>query len=188
MFIEIEIKFSVASHEPLREKLQSLDAILIEKVLETNCILDRPDGYLRKQGCGLRIRSATNQDNHSTRCTLTYKGPRKPGAIKSREEIEINVSDSESATQIMNRLGFVEILWYQKRRESWRLGECRIELDQPPHLGLFVEIEGPDEDTIRRIQADIGLGQADPVQASYVRMLMEYAQKNNRGRARFPLS
>jgi len=188
MPVETEAKFCVPSHKPVRERLRSLDAKLIENVLETNRILDRPDGYLRKQGCGLRIRSAVNRDNNISRCTLTFKGPCKPGTFKSRDEYEVEMNGAEITTRIFNSLGFVEMLWYQKKRESWRLNDCRVELDQPPHIGLFVEIEGPDEKAIRRIQTDIGLGEAKPVQASYVRMLSEYARKHHISSARFPLT
>lgn len=185
---ETEAKFKVTSHDPIRERLQSLGGSLIENVIETNRILDRPDGYLRKQGCGLRIRSTLNKDTQVTRGTMTYKGPCQPGDIKIREEVEIEVSDAEMTAKILNQMGYIEILWYEKSRESWRLGEARIELDQPPHVGLFVEIEASDEESVRRIQADIGLGHEKPTPATYVQLLLEYAQQQGLVHPRIPLA
>jgi adenylate cyclase class 2 len=106
--------------------------------------------------------------------TLTFKGPVTPGAFKSREEFETPVGDAETAVRILDELGFVVILAYQKRRERWRLHDCQIELDEPPHIGLFVEIEGPDEAAIRSVRTELGLDAAPLERASYVRMLLSH--------------
>lgn len=105
---------------------------------------------------------------------MTFKGPVQPGPFKSREEQEIEVSDAETASRILHGLGFVMVLRYEKRRESWRLDDCRIELDEPPHIGLFVEIEGPGEAAIAAAAARLGLDDVVHEKASYVRMLHAY--------------
>jgi len=106
--------------------------------------------------------------------TLTFKGPRDPGPLKSREEIELEVADASAMLQLLERLGYRTILSYQKNRESWTLDDCRIELDEPPHIGLFVEIEGPDESAIRHVQRRLDLRDADLVRESYVRLVLQY--------------
>ena len=177
MSMEIEAKFRVASHDGLRERLRGMDAECCGAVVETNVILDRPDGSLRKAGCGFRVRSTQVADGSPGVATLTFKGPRKPGPLKSREELEVTVGDGATTERIMTSCGFITILWYEKRRESWIVGDCRVELDEPPHLGLFVEIEGPDELAIADVQAKLGLGDCMHVRSSYVRMLIEYCQE-----------
>ena len=174
--LEIEAKFRVASHEPVRKRLRTLGATLIGRVVESNRILDRPDGSLRRVGRGLRIRSTIADDDGKTSATLTLKGPLLAGEFKSREELEIEISSPETAGNILKALGFVSILTYQKRRESWLLGECRIELDEPPHIGLFVEIEGPGESAIRSARSDLGLDAIGHTPESYVRMLLNYCR------------
>jgi len=239
MALEIEAKFRVASHEPVRVALRGQGAALIGRVMETNTTFDRPDGSLRRAGCGLRVRSSRAEDGGElsggwhentggqavsgtrgagtggqavsgtqgagtggqaasgtqgagtggqaasgirdggdTTATLTYKGPVIPGPIKSREELEVVVGDADAVAEILRRLGFVHILRFQKRRESWSFQGCRIELDEPPHIGLFVEIEGPDAAAIAAVQRAIGLSDVPHVQASYVRMLMEYCDEH----------
>jgi predicted adenylyl cyclase CyaB len=101
------------------------------------------------------------------------------GPFKSREELEVQVSDAETTARMLEQLGFVQILRYEKRRESWQLDPCRVELDEPPRIGLFVEIEGPDEDSIRQVQKKIGLGDAQHVKASYVAMLAAYCDEHD---------
>lgn len=171
---ETELKLRVSSHDPVRERLRKCSAAPIGTVLEVNDIFDRPDGALRRRGVGLRIRSTCPQGGGDDLTILTVKGPRLPGVVKSREEVEFEVPNAETASRALNLLGFVRVLRYQKRRESWRLGECRIELDEPPHIGMFVEIEGPDEETIFAMRRTLNLDDAEPVPDSYVHLLAAY--------------
>ena len=174
MPLEIEAKFRVETHEPVRERLCSLGATPLGKVLELNRILDRPDGALRSAGRGLRVRVSTPEDGSPPHATLTLKGPRRPGPLKSREELEVGVSDADTLCEVLSLLGFLPILRYQKRRESWSYRDCCIELDEPPHIGRFVEIEGPNEATIRGVQAELGLDDASLEPKSYVHLLADY--------------
>jgi len=176
---EIELKLRVASHDDIRQRLRDSGAHFASKVLEQNDIFDRRDDTLRTSGVGLRVRSTRDADNstridESAPATLTVKGPREPGVLKSREEVEFAVPNAEIAARMLNLLGFVRVLRYEKRRESWRFGGCLVELDEPPHLGRFVEIEGPDEATINTVRTELGLSQAEPVADSYVRLMMNY--------------
>jgi adenylate cyclase class 2 len=127
---------------------------------------------------GLRVRRTVSQDDGNVSSTLTLKGPRLESQMKSREELEVQVDQAETTAHIFETLGMVPILRFQKLRESWELKRCRVELDQPPHIGLFVEIEGPDEDTIRTAQEDLGLDHVAHQQKSYVRMLLEYCAEH----------
>lgn len=175
--LEIEAKFRVASHKLIRERLKAIRARFLERVLEQNEILDRPAGELQARGCGLRIREKVDENGKSVGATATYKGPRRPGPLKSREEIEIQVDDAAAARRIFAGLGFIAVLSYEKRRESWQLDDCRVELDEPPHIGLFVEIEGPGEAAIRSVQEKLGLNSNDIEPESYVSMLAAYCQR-----------
>lgn len=178
MNFEIEAKLRVDSHEPVRETLRALGAECLGRGLEENLIFDRPDGSLRRQGQGLRVRTVSPDDLSQQHATLTLKGPVMPGAFKSREELEVSMGDAGTGITILERLGFVCVLSYQKRRESWRLDDCRVELDEPPLIGRFVEIEGPNEAAIRAVQEKLHLGGARHVAASYVGMLGAYCDQN----------
>jgi len=178
MAIEMEAKLRVGSHEPVREKLRALGAQRVGEVLEFNDILDATDGSLRNRGCGLRIRRNQSQGSGKEITVVTFKGPVIPGVLKTREEHEATFDDAEAALKVFRGLGFVRVLSYQKRRESWTLNDCKVELDEPPHIGLFVEIEGPSESAILDVQSLLGLRDHQHVRASYVRMLSEYCSKN----------
>ncbi|MBI4716334.1 MAG: class IV adenylate cyclase [Planctomycetes bacterium] len=176
---EIEIKLRVESHEPVRERLRSAGARPLDRVVETNTIFDRPDGWLRRQGCGLRLRTARGDDGQARPAFLTAKGPRAPGPVKRREEVEIPVSDACAAARLLELLGYVPVLRYEKRRESWEFCGCRVELDEPARIGLFVEIEGPDVGTIRAVQSELALDARPDVDASYIRLLSEHCASHH---------
>jgi adenylate cyclase class 2 len=187
MATETEVKLSVASHAPVRGRLIELGATRRGVVLETNYIFDRHDGTLRGQGCGLRVRVARSLEEDSVRATLTFKGPVKSGPVKSREELEVELSDGAVGAEMLRRLGYDCILEYEKMRETWRMGDCLVELDEPPHVGLFVEIEGPDAATIASTQKALGLADIPHTRASYVRMLSDFCDQQRIGDRRVTL-
>jgi adenylate cyclase, class 2 len=183
--IELECKVRVASLVAPREKLRATGARFVGRVLEENRLFDRPDEALRRAGCGLRVRTARALEDEGGKAvgqglrsaaeggcaaTLTYKGPRVPGAFKQREEIEVEIGDAEAMGGILRALGYVERIMFEKRRESWLLGSCRVELDELPELGTFVEVEGPNEASIRAALAAIGLEALPSISESYVGM------------------
>lgn len=171
--LEIEAKLRVESHEPVRQRLRELSASFMGRYREENRILDRPDGSLRAAGCGLRVRAMETLEGCPAPATMTYKGPRQPGPLKRRQEIEVTISDAPSCLRMLHALDFETVLAYSKQRERWALNDCRIELDDVPQLGLFVEIEGPSEPAIRAAQNSLRLSQAAEETRSYVHMLLQ---------------
>ena len=178
MAIEIEMKVRVASHEPVRERLRALGGEFVALMLETNCIFDRPDRSLRRAGCGLRVRSSKVLEGMGGGVKITFKGPARSGLFKTREEVEVKVDDADAAAAVLERLGFTRILKYEKRRERWRLEECIVELDEPARLGVFVEIEGPNDDAIRDVQRKLGLEELKHIGKSYVEMAIKYCEEH----------
>ena len=107
---------------------------------------------------------------------MTFKGPRKHSAMKSREETEMRVESFAAATGLLRQLKFNEVLSFEKRRQTWELGGCKVELDELPHLGCFVEIEGASEKAIQKVQDALGLAQSPIVKTAYVGLMMTYLQ------------
>jgi adenylate cyclase class 2 len=178
MALEIEAKFRVDSHKAVRARLQELGAVLVDRFLEVNRILDQTDGSLRRAGCGLRVRSSRSEIRGTTTASVTFKGPVVPGAFKTREEIGTTVGDAAAAVQLLERLGFTVILSFEKRRERWQLGECVVELDEPARIGRFVEIEGPSESAIQSARKSLGLEELSHITSSYIRMILDYCQEH----------
>jgi adenylate cyclase class 2 len=180
MATEIEAKLRVESHEPVRRALAAVGASPIGQVIETNHILDAADGSLRSAGSALRVRINRPVDGGRQTVTVTFKGPVQPGDVKRRQEIEVSVDDPAAMLQLCTALGFVEVMVFCKRRASYRLDDCRIELDELPLLGCYVEIEGPDERAIHLVQERIGLGDVRHVPQSYVGLLQTHCRQAGR--------
>lgn len=197
---EIEIKLRVTDPDALRRRLKAQGAAGGGIVLETNHILDTPDGRLRDADCGLRIR--TNRDPNTPAAettTLTFKGPRQPAteitpdrptagadrpcaAPKARLELETTVSDRDVLAEILARLGFNVAVVYEKRRETWRVGRCAVALDELPGLGWFAEIEGPDNGAVGAVRDEIGLNHAPVVAETYVELAARHGRLDAAGR------
>lgn len=180
MGLEIEAKLGVDSHGPLRRTLADLAAQFVGRVTETNHILDAADGSLRSAGSALRVRTSQPADAGPATTTLTFKGPVQGGGLKRREEIEVSVEDPEAMLNLLQALSFVEVMAYRKRRESYRLANCRIELDEVPMLGCFVEIEGPGEEAIRQVQQQMGLADVQHIPQSYIALLRTHCARTGR--------
>jgi len=173
---EVEVKLKVDAHDPVRAKLQEHAAQPLGQVLEINHIFDNAQRSMLASDRGLRVRECHDAHGALVRAILTYKGPRAPGRIKRREEIELAIDDPAVAANLLEQLGFLEAVRFEKRRESWRLGACLVELDEVPYLGTFVEIEGPEEDGIEQVRAELGLADAPLVRSSYIGLLVRHCQ------------
>jgi adenylate cyclase, class 2 len=176
--IEIEAKIKVPDHAPLRAKLQQLGAIRSGECLEINTFFDTEDRSLLAADRGLRIRIKRDLKTLQEEFIVTLKGPRMHGQLKSREETEVNIADAKTMTSIFDQLGFKVVLSFEKRRESWTLGGCHVELDDLPHLGTYIEIEGPGEAKVMKVREQLGLSDRPLVKASYIALLMTYLQEH----------
>jgi len=180
MPVEIEAKMTVESFDPVRTRLREAGASGPVEHHEVNTFFDTEDRSLLAADEGLRLRLdrlvAAGTDRH----VITYKGPRQLGPLKSREELEVEVSDPAGATALLERLGYLRTLSFEKRRESWELDRCKVELDELPHLGKFVEIEGPDEATVMRLRERLGLASRPIVKSGYISLLMSHLQERGK--------
>lgn len=173
MAVEIEIKFRIGDFDALRQKLRSSGARCEGTELEVNTFLDRRSGELLKSGAGLRVRKATDLDTGEERVVITHKGRRIAGPAKIRPETEITVDGYASALALLENLGFDVILTFEKKRETWELGDCEVVLDELPKLGRFAEIEGPDIDAVMRVREQLGLSATEVEERGYAVLVRE---------------
>ena len=174
---EIEAKVRIADPAAFRRRMAERSESGGETVFEDNRLFDDPAGTLLWRGAALRVREEHPAGGgEPLRATLTYKGPRAKGELKKREEIEIEVQAVPGApglAAVFQATGLRETFRYQKRRSVWRVGECEVALDELPHLGWFVEVEGPTERAVRAGLEDVGLADAELLSADYIHLLTE---------------
>src|SRR5688572_8226205 len=132
MPIEIEAKMKVDGFGQVLAALRERGASELGTHVETDSFFDTRDRALLAADKGLRLRVALDVKTNQVQALLTHKGPVGHGALKKRQETETAVGDVEIMARLLEQLGFVQWLRYQKRRESWKLDDCRIELDELP--------------------------------------------------------
>ena len=181
--LEIEVKFKVDTHDVIREALRREGGHYVSRATEINTLLDTHDHRLFKSGCGLRVRvnraeAKAVENVEDAVATLTYKGPQQPGPMKVREEIETSIGDANATMKLFAAMGFEAKFVFEKRRETWRLGNATIELDEVPRLGCYVEIEADNESAVNSLLERLGLANETPVSATYIALLIEHARAN----------
>ena len=169
---EIEAKFHVQNLRKIELRLLELKAQLIQpRVHEVNLRFDRPDGELRNSFRVLRLR----QDDIAR---FTFKGPsvEKEGGILSRQEIEFEVGDFDSAKHFLEAVGFQVVVFYEKFRTTYEINNTHIMLDELPY-GSFIEIEGENVESIHSIADLLGLNWEAMVKAGYHALFERVAGK-----------
>ncbi|EFL15977.1 class IV adenylate cyclase [Streptomyces sp. C] len=150
---EYEAKFLAVDVADLQDRLTKLGAdqafprtLLTRKIFEN----DNLDG-----GAWLRLR------DEGSRSTLTLKQVTDSTTIDGTTEIETEIADLHAMADILRRLGLSEVRYQENYREEWRLGEVAFDFDTWPDLPTFVEIEGPDEASVRQAAALLELDYAE---------------------------
>jgi len=169
MNTEIEAKLKVDSLESVESQLQTLGAQFIEQHHQIDYYFDDEKSSFAKNNKCLRLRLQSIENDKTA--FLTYKGPKQEDDFKKRLEIEIQVSDVESAENLLSVLGYKSKLVIEKKRKIWQLCSCFVALDNLPSLGCFVEIEGPDNSKIAEVQKKLGLGNIRHIRESYAELM-----------------
>jgi len=167
MPIEIEKKYRLTAmqRDEVRTRLPEMGAKGEGEEFEENTLYSG-DAIEMGQSV-LRLRRVGN------RALLTYKqrvGDRID--IKQQLELETEVSNPNALEFILEALGFFPAAVYEKRRETWRIGETEVVIDQLP-FGLFMEIEG-EEKAIREIESKLAIQRLEVEPLTYPRLTRQH--------------
>jgi adenylate cyclase, class 2 len=177
--LEIEQKYRVSELAKIHSSLVSLQAASLP--VESHC-----DSYFRHPcrdfgvtGEAFRLRQVNDQ------AVVTFKGPRLPGVVKTRTEIEIPLVEGTFDTwhSLLTNLGFIPLRQVCKTRRPFQLIRSEISLiialDEVEGLGNFVEVETIVEDksliescqqSILALAKELDLNQVEP--RSYLTQLL----------------
>lgn len=147
MHNEIEVRFLDIDVKDLRKKLKSLDALFIGDWNQKRYIYDYKPAIQDKW-----IRLRTN----GKETTLTLK-EYHDSSIKGTKELEITVSDFKETDLILNKLGYKARSIQENKRIRYILDGVEIDIDTWPHLKPFVEFEGKNEKSIKKVVEKLGL-------------------------------
>jgi len=168
---ELEAKMKLDDPRLVLGSLARLEHQHLGDRFEVNAFYDTPDRSLTRTDQGLRLRSMTDNASGATTVKLTYKGPQVASVLKQREELELDVHDLATASRLLERLGYRQLLAFEKRRKSFRVGGCLVDFDTLPVLGEFIEIEGPSSESILAVRQGLGLENVALITMPYPAML-----------------
>lgn len=160
MQTEFEAKFLNQNHELLRKRLNAAGAVCTAKNrVMFRKTFDYPNDSLNKIDAWVRVR------DEGGKVTLAYKklDNRK---VDGTKEVLVEVSSFEKTCQLLRAIGLEQKSYHETKRESWELDEVQVELDEWPWIKPFVELEGPDEKSIKIVAARLGLDWAEALHGS----------------------
>lgn len=178
---EIEAKIKIDNPTEIANLVTSIGGKSKYIRFETNIFYDTPKAKLDSKGQVLRLRQERYLDGKDS-VSMTFKGRRKMGKIKIRDEHEFNVSDFDQAHLLLVSLGYRESFRFEKRRSSFSFMGCLVEIDTLPFLGHFCEVEGSSEVDIRKVLKILGLQDAKLIVDGYASLLRKDALKNKRAK------
>lgn len=171
MPIEIEKKYRLTKkqREEVLQRLPKIGAKRKGEDFEVNTLYT--GGALDVTRSVLRLRRIGN------RGVLTYKEslPALRG-MKLRREDETRIANPDAMELILKALGLAPALVYEKRRETWRLAQTEIVIDELP-FGLFMEIEGS-ETNIREVESKLAIKRLRTEALSYPRLVLQHGTDN----------
>jgi adenylate cyclase class 2 len=157
---ELEMKFYISRRKDLEMKLNKFGQVIAPRVLEVNLRFDTPDRSLTAAGKVLRLR-------RDSKSRVTYKGEgRLEGGANLRRELEFTVSDFDTARALFEALGYQIYTIYEKYRTTYQMDDVEVVVDELP-TGDFLEIEGPDSESIKRAALELGLNWEAGILDSY---------------------
>src|SRR5947199_10151665 len=115
--LEIEQKYARADFARLEQQLQSLGAGPPVVHDEADHYFNAPDRDFARTGEAFRLRRVGAAN------FLTYKGPRRPTAVKVRTEVEVPLADgaeaAEGCARLLGHLGYRPVAVVRKRRRNY---------------------------------------------------------------------
>lgn len=179
MAIETEKKYRLSKEqfEQIADELKEIGAEFAGEDFEENLIFG--GGILGEQNAILRIRKTQDKT------ILTYKKRiQNEFAVKQQIEHETEVADFEAIEKIVESLGLIRNLVYEKRRRTWNLKQTEIVLDELP-FGFFMEIEGS-VTAIAEAEMLIGAEDFETENDTYPHLTVKFGKRKDDGfEARF---
>ncbi|MBR9691939.1 CYTH domain-containing protein, partial [Candidatus Woesearchaeota archaeon] len=135
---------------------------------------DFSDSQIKNHGGLLRLRKVGDK------VELTFKKAVRSEGFKKRIETETYVADFDATMQILLNLGLKEVKNYSKKRESYRLGDIKFDMDfysEPIKLLPMIEIESTEQGVRKGVEM-LGYKMKDTSTASIWALLKLYKEEN----------
>jgi adenylate cyclase class 2 len=178
--LEVEVKYRAADRAAVTDRLHALGATRAEERTDEDHYFNGPDRDFKQTDEAFRLRRIGTENR------LTYKGPKREAATKTRTEIEVRLADGDDTaadtTRMLVSLGYRPVAVVRKRRAVYHVEGrgpgIEVCVDDVEGVGSFVEVEVvADESRFEEAKAAVlglaaELGLTDPERRSYLEMLL----------------
>lgn len=148
MNIEYEATFTKIDKDQMRQKLKQAGATLIrpEFLMKRYCFL--PPKFIHEEAW-LRVR---DEGDKTTMALKIMEGKK----ITDQKEVELVIDDFQKGYEFLKALQCKQIAYQETKREIWHLNNVEITIDTWPGLQPVLEIEGPNEDSVKSVAEKLG--------------------------------
>jgi len=154
--IEYEATFPNVEKDEVRGRLKSAGAELVKhEFMQRRHVFRLPSGHEIKGGW-LRVRDESDKITMSLKIVDGNK-------IEDQKEICLKVDDYKGAVELLKTIGCEIKAFQESRRELWKLDGCEVTIDEWPFLEPYVEVEGPDEASVKTTSEKLGFDYANAV-------------------------
>ncbi len=161
----------------IRMAIEELGSQFVDLVIEYDTYYMHPCLDLWTRDEALRLRKRISKIYGEKRYILTYKGKRVfRNGVKSREEIEVYISDYKAMSTILRKMGFTPFAVVEKERMIYRYKDSRIFIDNVKDLGVYIEIEGSPQ-TLHEILGKIQFNY-DIIEKTYLELLLAFGNRD----------
>ncbi len=171
--VEIEKKYRLtkSQRDMILQKLSQIGATLCGEEFEENTIYAGES--LDPTRKALRLRRVGGK------ALLTYKEryPTK-SSVKHQREEETEVTNADAMNTILELLGYSPAIVYEKRRQTWCIGNNELVLDELP-FGFYMEIEGSEEE-IDLVEQRLALSDLTAEGDTYPELTLKHGDRRGR--------
>jgi len=158
MKTEIEVKFLNVDFDEVRRNLESLGGVCEQPMRLMRRVLSQQ----HKRSPDSDYSSFLRLRDEGDKVTLTYKEFREKTLTGATEQ-EVVVSNFDETKAILESAGITFTTFQESRRETWKVGNVEVVLDEWPWLNPYIEIESDSEEAVKRMAAQLGFSWDDAV-------------------------
>ena len=141
MKTEYEVKVLEINVDEICKKLEDMNAVLIGSYLQRRYTYNFNPVQEKKW-----IRLRTNGET-TTLCIKEVTAM----TIDGTKELEVEVSDFDTTRDILEQLGYNPKNYQETKRITYKLDNIEIDIDTWPLIPSFMEIEGPDTESVTKM-------------------------------------
>jgi len=156
MYTEFEATILDIKKNDLRKRLKKVGAKLVykERLMRRYIFAPFQTGEIR--GTWIRVRDEGDKITMSLKSVQGKK-------IEDQKEICLQIDNFDEGYDFLKQLGLKQKAYQETKRELWTFGGTEITIDTWPGLEPFMEVEGKNEKSVKKVVNELGYNYSDAI-------------------------